>query len=145
MMKLALVLSILTTLAQADFSENVPTLNCSGIDTQINGVIRRIQVTTNVENKTLDVAFFSLHAFGPKPYEKVAYPITRVIPMFPIYSISAKRDLSMVDGGKTLVTIAIHNEAIGGDALPSTLTIESIGRLGSTKSTYTGIQCILGN
>lgn len=55
--------------------------------------------------------------------------ITQVIPMYPVYSVTAQEDLRRVDGVLTTATLAIQSEslAVHGHGLSSTLTVTTEG------------------
>jgi len=72
---------------------------------------------------TLEISFFS----GPKPEPLLTQSlrVTRVLPMFPIYSVTASVDHRRTGGSLVVANLAIQNEVATKAGQPATLTLES--------------------
>lgn len=72
--------------------------------------------------------------------------ITRVIPMFPVYSVDARKDLRPVDGDLTTATLTIQMEAVGvAGAKPGHLTVKHVSaRSSHTETAQYLLECNVG-
>ena len=102
-------------------------VNCTGLQTDDNGVQQNIVVKTNAAADSLEVSIYPANR-KPQVYDTESYPIVDSRAMFPISSIDAKVDRRPVDGALNEVSLTISTEAIdvsGGGRKPSHLTITS--------------------
>ena len=131
-------LIFLASLAQAS-SKLDSKIECSG---KSGG--QAISILANPKTQTLEITTYPKHHAGglnSGAIQVASYPITEVRPMFPVYSLTAEKDLSPVDGRDVKLTLSISAELwMAGQTNPGTLTTETSGKLG-LKTTRLKVKC----
>jgi hypothetical protein len=122
----------------------VPAVHCTA-KIKVDGETKNLLVDGNRQDNTLDISIFPLEESNPQPFETMSYDVTRVIPMFPIYSIDAEKNLQPVDGADTKVALNINTESVSvtGGAHQATLQIDSTSLRGDTESNRYSLSCHL--
>jgi hypothetical protein len=106
------------------FGAFADTIHCEGTYQPQGGDLQKIELDKGSDNRTLALAIYPAESENPG-YLTMHYAITRIIPMFPVYSVEAKQDLRRVDGSLTELSLAIHTEGVsvsGTPGMPARLT-----------------------
>lgn len=122
------------------FSTAFANVECAGRQ-MINTGLIDISANTTADLKTLDV---SIRRAGtiPNQFNTASFDVTRITPMFPVYSVEAQKDLSDRDGALTKVTISISAEILNPTGNPAQITVESfVARTKTTKTTTYQVTC----
>lgn len=87
---------------------------------------QKIQLATDLDRNELEIAIFPANRARNRSDDRVL-EITQIRPMFPIFSIHARKDERPVDGALVEAALTIRNTpSIGKGGKPSKLTIHTM-------------------
>jgi hypothetical protein len=137
---LALISTSFVFTSQSQAADNFKCLG-AGADSQGNPV--KISLKTDIETNTLALTLVP-SARQPGPYDVQTLKITKITPMFPIYSIQASKDLRPVDGALSELSLGISAEILTpGVPYPSQMSMTSTTLRGNKTQASYALTCIL--
>ena len=101
----------------------------------------QVNVYGSSKNNTLSITHL-----GQQGFKETPLPIVRVIPMFPVFSVSARKDQRPVDGVLVEADLSIQTETvpIHGGGMPARLVVRTANLMGNTSVyTYTDLACTI--
>ncbi|MEQ1878003.1 MAG: hypothetical protein ABL958_15275 [Bdellovibrionia bacterium] len=109
-----------------------PKLTCKGVSSTNLGAAS-VYVKTNPPQNTLSVAVVRAGQ-RPSQYDWHTLKVTKVVPMFPVTTVVASRDMRPVDGPLVEATLAISTEAVNPSTgeRPARLTVTTTSPRGGT-------------
>lgn len=116
------------------------TVTCHGETVNSVGDKQNIAVTGNPKDQTLDIAFYQGET--PAFFDTLTYALTRVRPLYPVFSLTAVSDLRLTGGGRNEATLVIQVETFPQTSgYPAKLTIEMTSLRGSHQVKQYDLTC----